>query len=112
MVESSSNEDSHLNKSSVEKLKQISETFFDTANDANMNASAKDLNKIISLLDAGCKKNHVRLIIAPIIIEGEEQRNNSGILLRLSISVPRADLREILKETSIPLFEFYRDSVR
>lgn len=53
-----------------------------------------------------------RLIAAPIIIEGEEQRSNSGILLRLSMSIPRADFREILKDASIPLLEFYRDTVR
>lgn len=53
-----------------------------------------------------------RLILTPILIEGEEQRNNSGILLRLSISIPRADLREVLKDASVPLLEFYRESVR
>lgn len=100
-----------MNENSVKKLKLISETFFNTIGDISMISGGKDLNKIISLLDAGCKKNHIRLILAPIIIEGEEQRNNSGILLRLSISIPRADLREILKEVSVPLIEFYRDSV-
>lgn len=54
----------------------------------------------------------IRLILTPILIEGEEQRNNSGILLRLSISVPRADLREILKDASVPLLEFNRDTVK
>lgn len=52
-----------------------------------------------------------RLILTPILIEGEEQRNNSGILLRLSISIPRADLKEVLKDVSVPLLEFYRESV-
>lgn len=52
-----------------------------------------------------------RLILTPILIEGEEQRNNSGILLRLSISIPRADLKEVLKDASVPLLEFYRESV-
>lgn len=46
-----------------------------------------------------------------MLIEGEEQRNNSGILLRLSISIPRADFREVLKDTSVPLLEFHRESV-
>lgn len=49
--------------------------------------------------------------MAPIIIEGEEQRNNSGILLRLSISIPRAELKEILKDATVPLLEFFRDTV-
>lgn len=53
----------------------------------------------------------IRLLLTPIIIEGEEQRNNSGILLRLSISIPRAELKEILKDTSVPLLEFVRDTV-
>lgn len=53
-----------------------------------------------------------RLILTPILIEGEEQRNNSGILLRLSISIPRADLKEVLKDASVPLLEFYRESVK
>lgn len=53
-----------------------------------------------------------RLILTPILIEGEEQRNNSGILLRLSISIPRADLKEVQKDASVPLLEFYRESVK
>lgn len=52
----------------------------------------------------------IRLLLTPIIIEGEEQRNNSGILLRLSISIPRAELKEILKDTSVPLLEFVHDT--
>lgn len=52
-----------------------------------------------------------RVLFGPIIIEGEEQRNNSGILLRLSISIPRAEIREVLTDASVPLLEFYRDSV-
>lgn len=56
-------------------------------------------------------QSHNRIIVAPIIIEGEEQRNNSGILLRLSISIPRAEIREVLKDVSVPLLEFHRDSV-
>lgn len=56
--------------------------------------------------------NIYRLVAAPIIIEGEEQRNNSGILLRLTLSIPRAEFREILKDASIPLLEFQRDTVR
>lgn len=46
--------------------------------------------------------------MAPIIVEGEEQRNASGNLLRLSVSIARGDFREILKETSVPLIEFMR----
>lgn len=53
----------------------------------------------------------IRILLAPIIIEGEEQRNNSGILLRLSISIPRADIREVLSDACVPLLVFQRDTV-
>lgn len=53
------NEESALNENSVRKLQQIAEAFFDTVNDVNMNSS-KDLKSIISILDASCKRNHIR----------------------------------------------------
>lgn len=52
-----------------------------------------------------------RLILAPIIIEGEEQRNAIGNLLRLSVSVPRADFKEVLSDVTVPLLEFHREEV-
>lgn len=59
LVESPANEDSPLNENSVRKMQQIAEAFFDTIDDVNMN-SAKDLKSIISVLDASCKRNHIR----------------------------------------------------
>lgn len=53
------NEECPLNENSVRKLQQIVETFFDTVNDVNMN-STKDLKSMISVLDASCKRNHIR----------------------------------------------------
>lgn len=50
-------------------------------------------------------------MLAPIIIEGEEQSNQSGVLLRLSISIPRAEVREVLQDVSVPLLVFIRESV-
>lgn len=50
-----------------------------------------------------------RLILAPIIIEGEEQRNAIGNLLCSSVSIPRADLKEVLSDVTVPLLEFHRD---
>lgn len=52
-----------------------------------------------------------RLILAPIIVEGEEQRNAIGTLLRLSVSIPRADFKEVLSDVTVPLMEFYRAEV-
>lgn len=111
LVETASETESPLNEDSVSKLNALSNHFFETVDHISVNSGAKDLNQIVKLLDDGCKKNHLRLVMAPIIIEGEEQRNDSGILLRLSLSIPRSDIREILKDVSVPLLEFHRDSV-
>lgn len=58
-MESPANEESPLNENSVRKLQQIAEAFFETIDDVNIN-SAKDLKSIISILDASCKRNHIR----------------------------------------------------
>lgn len=52
-----------------------------------------------------------RLIFAPIIVSGDDQRNASGNLLRLTVSIPRADCREVLSDESVPLVEFIRENV-
>lgn len=52
-----------------------------------------------------------RLLLTPIIIDGEEQRNASGNLLRLTVSIARADCREVLSDESVPLIEFIREDV-
>lgn len=61
LVESPSNEDSPLNENSVRKLQQIVEAFFEKIDDVNIN-SGKDLKSIISVLDASCKRNHIRYV--------------------------------------------------
>lgn len=60
MESSSDDEESPLSEDSLKKLKLISDAFFETIDDISVNSGAKDLNKIISLLDKGCKKNHLR----------------------------------------------------
>lgn len=50
-----------------------------------------------------------RFLAAPIILESEEQRNVAGNLLRLSVSLARADIREFVQNVPIPLLEFYRE---
>lgn len=60
LVESPANEESPLNENSVTKLQQIAEAFFKKI-DENVNInSPKDLKSIITVLDASCKRNHIR----------------------------------------------------
>lgn len=87
LVESSSNdEESPLSEDSLKKLKSISDTFFETIDDICVNSGAKDLNKIVSLLDKGCKKNHLRWVLAI----GHWPRN--WVLIRISV-FPQTDCR-------------------
>lgn len=60
MESSSDDGESPLNEDSLKKLKSISDAFFETVDDIAINSGAKDWNKIVSLLDKGCKKNHLR----------------------------------------------------
>lgn len=62
MLESPPDEESALNENSVRKLKQITEKFFETNRNIDTNAGAKDLKSLIALLDAGCKRNHIRYV--------------------------------------------------
>lgn len=68
MVESPPDEENPLNENSVRKLKQIAETYFHTISDVGMYSGAKDLKAITSLLEAGCKRNHIRCVLYLTII--------------------------------------------
>lgn len=60
LVESSSNEDIPLSEKSVQRLSHMSTTFFErTANVAHY-AAAKDWKGLTTLLENGCKENHIR----------------------------------------------------
>lgn len=110
LLESSSSAiGSPLGEESVAKLKEISDVYFETVGDIDSDMGAKQMHKFTQLLDRGCKNNHLRLLLAPIIIEGEEQRNAIGNLLCLSVSIPRAELREVLTDVTVPLLVFHRD---
>ncbi|XP_055537641.1 autophagy-related protein 2 homolog A [Wyeomyia smithii] len=110
LVESSQtdSQQSPLSEASVQKLHNKTEHFFWSVGNLGLGAGANDILNAGLIMDAGCDCSHLRLLMAPIILEGEEQRNRLGTVLRFSISVARADLREILTDTSVPLVEFYR----
>lgn len=49
-----------------------------------------------------------RLMFAPIIIDGEERRTTKGNCTKLTISITRADVHEILGDQVLPILEFQR----
>ncbi|XP_065094861.1 autophagy-related protein 2 homolog A-like [Ochlerotatus camptorhynchus] len=106
--QSSANE-SPLSEASVQKLQAKSEQFFRSVGNLGLGLGANDILNAGLIMDSGCDNSHLRLLLAPIIIEGDEQRNRLGSLLRFSISIARADLREVLTDVSVPLLEFYRE---
>lgn len=97
-----------LNESSVEKLRKKGEHFFKCFSERIGTCSTSDLMKIGSLLKNACDNNHLRLMFAPIIVDGEERRTVKGNCTKLNISIPRADIHEILGEQCLPILEFYR----
>jgi autophagy-related protein 2 len=102
------NDESPLNESSVEKLKQKCEHFFNCVAESSGTYSTSDLIKIGNMLKAACDNNHLRLMFAPIIVDGEERRTTKGNCTKLNVSISRADIHEILGELCLPLLEFQR----
>lgn len=49
-----------------------------------------------------------RLMFSPLILEGEERRTIKGNRTKLTISIARADVQEVLGDLCIPLLEFSR----
>lgn len=97
-----------LSEQSVRQLKLLSDHFFETTGVMGVGLGANEMVHAGKLLDAACRKNNLRLLLAPIILEGEEQRNSNGSSLRLGISIARVDFREVLGNFSVPLIEFCR----
>lgn len=111
LVESShvSSNESPLSEASVQKLQSKSEQFFHSIGNLGLGLGANDILNAGLIMDSGCDSSHLRLLLAPIIVEGDEQRNRLGSLLRFSFSVARVDLREVLTDASVPLLEFHRE---
>ncbi|XP_029712827.1 autophagy-related protein 2 homolog A [Aedes albopictus] len=111
LVESSqvNSNESPLSEASVQKLQTKSDKFFHSVGNLGLGLGANDILNAGLIMDSGCDSSHLRLLLAPIIIEGDEQRNRLGSVLRFSVSIARADLREVLTDASVPLLEFYRE---
>lgn len=112
LIECSPNSrDAPVSYASVEKLKQKSDHFFDVVQAVTGVAiGANDINKIAKTIENVVEFHNLRLIMTPIIVEGEEQRNMSGTVMKFTVSVARADLREHLNEVSPPVLQFKRDN--
>ncbi|CRL03003.1 CLUMA_CG016444, isoform A [Clunio marinus] len=98
-----------LNELSVDKLINKCEHFFNYVSDGIATCNTSDLMKIGSVLrSACCDNNHLRLMLAPVIVDGEERRTVKGNCTKLNISISRADVHEILGDLCLPIIEFYR----
>lgn len=60
LVESSSNEDIPLSEKSVQRLSHMSRAFFERTANIAQYAGAKDWKGLTTLLENGCKENHIR----------------------------------------------------
>lgn len=108
---STSNCESPLSPQSVTNLKLLSEKFFNTIGEITVGLGINDMLNTGKILDRSCSSNNLRLVLAPVIMEGEQQRNSIGNQLQFKTSIARADIRECLKDGSTnPILQFNRDS--
>lgn len=56
----SASEDTPLSEDSIKKLKNLTDLYFDTTNEASINAASKEIGTMTALLENACKKNHLR----------------------------------------------------
>lgn len=101
-----------LTEQSMTRLKVLADEYFRAVQQLGVGLNSNDILQASEILDKACAYNHIRLLLAPIIVEGEEQRNASGTLLRLSMSIAHADLHEVLDRCALPLLQFTKDPVR
>lgn len=101
-------DDPPLNESSVEKLRNKCEYFFNYVAESIATCSTSDLMKIGNMLKNACDNNHLRVMLAPIILDGEERRTDKGNCTKFNISIPRVDIHEILGDLCLPILEFHR----
>ena len=101
-------DDPPLNESSVEKLRKKCEHFFNYVTESIALCSTSDLMKIGNLLKNACDNNHLRVMLAPIILDGEERRTDKGNCTKFNINIPRVDIQEILGDLCLPILEFHR----
>lgn len=96
-----------LASESVDRLRLMASTFFDTVATLHVGLGQNDMKTADRLMLRACAQSHLRLLVAPIIVEGEEQRNTIGNLLRLTVSMAHVDFREVLQNgLTTPLLEF------
>ncbi|GAB0095176.1 Autophagy-related protein 2 [Sergentomyia squamirostris] len=94
-----------LTAESVEKMKGISENLFHRLQEVDYDGECLDE----SLSGVCGDHHHVRLWLAPVIAEGDEQRNLKENLMQVAVSVARAHLKEILTDVAVPLLDFHRE---
>jgi len=103
-VLSSNSTTGHLDSSSVHQMKSASAHFFSQVGLLSlMGAGAKDLSSAKDKLDAACSKSHLRVIMSPVIVAGNEQNSNAGSSLEITVTVAVAEVVECLLERTAPI---------
>lgn len=108
LVSTSKANEAPLIAASVDKLNDRCDHFFLKVCDGINSCSTSDLSKIGALLKSSCDNNHLQLMMAPVIVDGEERRTTKGNCTKLNVSISRVDVKEILGEQILPILEFYR----
>lgn len=104
-------EESPLDRGSVEKLKQMSDNFFNIVQPLKVGFSLQNIENAHQLLDTACKTDYLRVLAAPIVIEGEEQRKMSGNIVKMSASIARVNVREVCNGICVQLLDFVKEEL-
>lgn len=98
---------------SVTNLARMATIFFTKVAELNIGLGDSDLHAADQLMLSACELSHLRLMVAPIIVDGEEQRNDMGNILRLTVSMAHTDVREVMQNgLTTPLLEFPPQKVK
>ncbi|XP_055377404.1 autophagy-related protein 2 homolog B isoform X2 [Condylostylus longicornis] len=87
-----------LSEDSVSQLEDLSNFYFKSMMEQNVD-------------NFKCNKNYLKVMCSPVILDGEQQRNNSNNILKLKCSLTKVDILEILDNERSPLVEFLRDEI-
>nr|XP_014094904.1 autophagy-related protein 2 homolog A [Bactrocera oleae] len=100
LVETESNNQSPLNKTSEQNMIDFSKEFFDHLHQL--------YDKKIDSVTLTCGKNHMFISISPIVCEGSQHRIKQLILSKINFAAQKIDLYEVLNEKPSELIIFDR----
>lgn len=102
---------SPLTEASSIKMRELSNSYFGHLQTIDLVVMLKQLRQMDEVLDRIMRNRyHLRLILATIMLDGDETRNQKQNLMKVDVSIARARLTECLTAPlQVPLLDFVRE---